>query len=798
VTAILRGLRRHPSFTLPALVLVVLAVGANAALFTVADGVLVRPLAWPYAERLVAVWESGPGEFGDEVGVGLPDFFDWRASGVFERLAAYAPVGVDVSAAGEPEHLDALVVSADLLPLLGARAALGRGFSRDEELEGAPRVAMVSHAFWQSRLGGDPGALERTVLVGGEPHQVIGVLPASLQSPVPADVWLPLGHLRGNVRLWRASHPLTLLARLEPETTAEAAQQALARQAQAVWAAEAGSLDWEGWSVRLVPLGEQLLGDYTRTVALLWGAVALVLLVAVFNLANLLLARVAARRQELTLRAALGARGSTLGGHVAAEALAVTIAGTAGGLVVGHLALVALRAVLPPPLLHLVGPEIGPRAVAAGLVVGALLAVVALVIALAGQRLTGLATTLLTRAPAASRRPTRWLVVAQFALATPLLTAALLLLVSVRNLRNGDAGVTVERTLTFRTTLPAARYPTPALRRAFFDRLRADLASQGFAIAAFGSNVPLSAAGAAADTSVFVHGRPLDGERAAADVRVVSPDYFRALGMRLARGRWLGAADEDGPRTALVNETMARLAWPQGDPLGARILDGREPDFDSDDPARWFTVVGVVADARSGGLRAEPVPEVYLPAGHRPLRGATFVVRTSDDAERAAATIRRTVAAIDPGQPIFDVATLATLRDSSIHRERLALTLLASLAGLALAIAAVGLYGVVAHSVATRRRELGIRSALGAAAGRLLRQVLGRSALLALGGSAVGIALSAGLHPPLAALLYGVEPWDATVLAAATTAGLLVGALAALPAAVRAARVEPSAVLREG
>ena len=799
----LRGLRRAPAFGLAVLLLVVLATGANTAIFTVARGVLLDPVPWPAPDRLVAVWEIGPGAYGDEIGVGLPDFFDWRRDErAFAALAAYASAGFNLATGGEAEYVEGGLASANLLRLLGAEPELGRHFLPEEEQPGGGSPVILGHELWMRRFGGDEGILGRAVDVSGEPRVVVGVLPAGFRGPIEAELWVPLGQVPAPLREWRTAHPLSVLGRLADGVPLATAERRLASRAQALWKAENPGMRWDGWSVRLVPLADQLLGGYRRTVTVLWGAVAVVLLVAAANLVNLFLTRLAVRRRELAVRGALGAGPGRIFAAVAAEALVLTVTGAAGGLLVAQRGIGAIQALLPPQLVHLAAPRVDREALGYSLVLSVFLVLLALAGSGAWQGLAGLGDSLAAHARRATRRPSRLLVAAQFALTLPLLAAALLLLASTRNLRQVDSGIAVREALTFRTALPPASYSTPEARRLFFERLGERLARiPGVAAVAWGSNVPLSRLGTFTGTSVFVHGRPRDGseEWASGDVRVVSPGYFEALGMRLVRGRYLDRADDEGARVAIVNATMAARTWPGADPLGQRILDGNEPPgFDFEDPAAWYTVVGVVADARSGGLRAEPVPEVYLPFAKRPGRAMTFVVRpAAGEAAALLPAVQRQVDAADPAQPIFQVLTLDQLANESIARERLALWLLTALCALALTMAAVGVFGVVSHSVTSGLRELGVRSSLGARGVDLLRLVLVRSTALALAGSAVGLLLAAAAGRFLASLLYGVGPSDAGTLSAAAAGALAVAVLGALLPAVRAARVDPAIVLRE-
>lgn len=796
VRSVFRTLLRKPGFALVAILTLAFGIAANTAIFVFAEGLLLRPL--PYADpgRLVFVWQVGPDDFGDEVGTSVLDYLDWRReTRQFDALAAYGRSGFNVAAADGAEYVEGQVVSANFFDTLGARTAIGRGFRLDEENVGAPRVVVLSDGLWRRQYGADRAIVGKTIQLSGEPYTVAGVMPARWRAPERAELWVPLAFYTGNWRQWRATHQLTLIGRLAPHAGAAAAEAELRPLAQRIWNAS-GGVAFREWTLRVEPMTDQLLGDYRRTVVALWVAVALVLLITCANLANLLLVRGISRARELAVRAALGAATSRLVFELVAEALLIAAAGAVLGIGGAAAALRAAVALLPQELEHLIQPHLSAAAVAYGSAIALVSALLFSAIPAWRARRADARTLLASARTIGGRHRVGYAFVAvQVALSVPLLAGCFLMGQTMRNFARVEPGVRAESAIAFRVAPSPALYAEPASRPELYRRIEERLASMpGVSHAGMASNIPFSRVGTQTATSVFVEGRPRE-ERGAADVRATSPAFLRAAGMRLVRGRWIEARDATGPRVAVVNETMARTLWPKGDPIGARILDGNDPgSFDVAE--NWFTIVGIVADARSGGLRTEPVPEVYLPYAKRPTRSMMFVLRGAG-VDGLPALARTAVNDVDPRQPIFDVAELRDLVGESIAGPRLAFRLFASLGLVALLLATVGTYGVVAYAVGLRRQELGVRASLGATPANLWRMILSDGVRVAVLGLAAGLLLARAGASVLASVLYGVTTTDSFAPLIAVATLLLAVLIATFIPALRAMRVTPAEALRE-
>jgi putative ABC transport system permease protein len=786
-----RRLLQRPLFALLAIAMTAVGIGANLAVFSVADAVLLHPLPYPDPERLAVIWETGPHDYGDEVGVSLLDYRDWqRSARSFSSLAAYAKTGFNLADDASADYVEGAVVSANFFATLGAAPARGRTFVAADDREGGPRVAVLSDALWRRRFGADPSIVGRTITISGEPHVVNGVMAPSFRAPEPAELWVPLSWYRGNAWVWRATHPLTVIGRLAPGATSQAARDEVRAIASAIWSNE--SVGWQGWSVRVVPLLDQLYGDYRGTVRALWIAVALLLLITCANLTHLLLMRNVGRAHELSVRSSLGATRGRIIADVLGEGTVIAIAGSAAGLALGAALFRAATTLLPFPLAWSGGTIL----YAVGIALGTALLIGVVPVARVLRQYPG---SDLSVARGSTRRPRIGyaFVLVQVALSVPLLAASFLLVRTIDRLGDVGTGVRPAGVLTFRTIPTPALYRDPVARAAFYRRVEEQLAAlPGVTSAGLASNIPFSRLGTQTSTSLFVEGRDTEDarNRAAADVRTVSAGAAGALGLALVRGRWIEDRDHQGPRVAVVNETAARRIWPNEDPISARIVDGNETD---ESPARWFTVVGIVADARSAGLRSEPVPEVYLPFGKRPSRAMTFIVRTSGDPSRWIEPARAAVARVDRRQPIFEVATLGSLVAASIATQRLALLVFSTLGGIALLLTTIGTYAVATYAAGMRRRELGVRASLGAAPAALGRLLLRDGVAVAATGAAIGCLLTllgAGL---LESVVYGVRTTDAFTHAGGAMLAIF-AAIAACALPARAAmRIDPAEALKE-
>ena len=792
----LRTLVRKPVFAIVAVLTLAFGIGANVAIFTLAESLLLRPLPYADPSRLMMVWEAGPGDFGNEVGASILDYSDWRREAKqISMLAAYGKQGFNLAGGDDAEYVDGQVVSANFFDTLGVKLALGRPFRLEDEDAGAARAVVLSDGLWRRRYGSDAAIVGKSVLLSGESYTVAGVTPRGWRAPERAELWVPLSFYTGNTRIWRSTHQLTVFGRLAPGATTVSAEAELRGIARPIWDNEATAWQPE-WTVRLESLVDQLLGDYRKTVVALWIAVALVLLITCANLANLLLVRGISRARELAVRAALGASAMRLIGELVAEAMVIAAAAAAMG-IGGAMAVVrAVHRLLPQSLVHLLESGVSGAALAYGLTIAVGSALLFSILPAWRVARTDATSLMATARTAGGRHRIGYLfVVVQVALSVPLLVGCLLMVRTMRNYAGVDAGLRAESVVTFRIVPSPALYQQPTSRVALYRRIEERLAAMpGVERAGMSSNIPFSRVGTQTATSVFVEGRPPE-ERGAGDVRAVSPGLLRALGIRMIRGRWIEDGDMTGPRVAVINEAMARALWPNADPLGSRIIDGGETLL-TDSPDRWFTIVGIAADARSGGLRRDPVPEVYLPYAKRPTRGMMFVMRGAE-ASALISVARAAVREADARQPIFEVAKMTDLVGESIAAPRLAFYLFGVLGVVALLLVTVGTYGVVAYSVGLRRQELGLRASLGATPGVLWRMVLFDGLRVAMAGLVAGLIMARTGSRVLESVLYGVGGGDvlATSVAVATVFAAVLGATY-IPA-LSAMRVSPAEALRQ-
>ncbi len=788
-----RSLRRAPAFTLAAVATLALGIGANTAVFSAVNGVLLHPLAYPDPDRLVVVW-GRHATIGRET-ASLPDFLDWRAQArSFEALAAMTSTRFNVTGAGEPEVVNGGIATANLLQAFGVVPSVGRGFRDDEERGAAPRVAMLGEGYWRRRFGGERDIVGSRILLSGLPHTVVGVVPAQLRLERPVDVWTPLA--TDTTRPRRADF-LTVFGRLGKDVPLDRAQQEMTTIMGRLEAQYPASN--AGWGAEVVGLREQMTGDIRPALLVFMGAVGLVLLVACANVANLMLARAAGRRREVTIRSALGASRRRLAGELLLESMILSLLGGALGLLLALWGVAGLRAL---------GPDTLPRADEIGLdlrVLGFALALslmtgllfgLAPMWRMAGRDLhEGLAGG--SRGVAGSagiHRARSALVLGEVALAFVLLAGASLLLRSFERLQRVDPGFAADRVLTARVTLPRLAYPKEERWLAFGRELLARTeAEPGVRSAALVSDAPLG------DSPPYwgfaIQGGETPPPDAVQDAAVftASASYFETLRIPLVRGRLFEASDRAGGRdVALVNQSAAQRYWRGRDPVGARITFGDPADPET----QWMTVVGIVGDVLHERLNGAAYPQIYIPFEQSPMRSMVLVARTSGDPLATVPAVRRAISGLDPGLPLADVSTMEDRKAVSLARPRVNATVLGGFALAALVLAAVGIYGVVAYGVVQRTRELGIRMALGAGDWTLLRMVIRQGMMPVLGGMGVGLVGALAGGRLLRGLLFGVGSGDPTNLALVT--GFLVAvALAAmyLPAR-RASRSDPMIALR--
>jgi putative ABC transport system permease protein len=797
-----RTLRKNPGFTAAAVLSLALGIGANTAIFSVVDAALLRPLPYAEPDGLVLAWGASRATGHDRNQVSFTDTVDWRAQNtVFEELSAYDSWTPLLSGSGEPERVAAALVGEGFFGLMRARPLVGRLFTAEEQVDGHDRVVVLSYGMWQRRFGGDPGVVGASLSLNGSPHTVVGVLPADFHSlpsnllDAPADLYRPLGEVYDDA--FRSNRHMRAIARLAPGVTLERAQaemDLITRRLE-----REHELTNVNYGVRLASLREDLVGNVRPALLALLGAVALVLLIACANVANLLLARMGARRRELAVRAALGATRARLVRQALTESLLLALAGGAVGLLLAAWCVGAIELLGSEILVLANDVRIDPRVLGFTLAVAAATGVAfGLAPALQGSA-PDLTEALKDGARGATAGPGRGrlrsaLVVAEVAMTLVLLVGAGLLVKTVGRLQGVDPGFDPQNAVSMNVWLPAATYPNGESRMAFFDRLLERVAALPGVEAAGVTNVLPS--GSNFDRfAVEAEGQPRPpGEGAEVDRYVVSQGYLRAMRIPVLRGRALTERDgPDAPPVVLVNETLARSLWPGEDAVGKRV---RSPQTAAGEERPWLTVVGVVGDVRQYGLDRPATRQVYFPYAQSPRSAMTLVVRAPAESSGLVAAVRREVLAVDPNQAVFDVATLEQVLADSIALRRLATILLGLFTAVALALAAVGVYGVVAYTAAQRTHEIGIRMALGARPEDVLRLVVGQGMRLAIAGIVVGLVAARVLSGLLESLLFEVRAADPAIYAAGAAIAAAVAAAACAAPAARAARVDPMVALR--
>ena len=796
LTFSLRQLARNRGFTAIALITLALGIGANTAIFSVVRGVLLREL--PYAEptRLVRVFSTFEGS---QRYVSPADFNDWsKQSKKFSSLAASATSTVNLTGSGVAERLKQARVSANMFQLLGVRPALGRAFAPGEDAESAPRVVILSDGLWRGRFGADPRIIGKHITLDGYATEVVGVAPPDMRYPEPVDMWLTTRFTARELSdSNRGARWIEVIGRLAPGVSTEQAQTEMATIARRIELQDPRHN--AGYGTRLVALRDEMVGTVRQPLIILLAAVGLVMLIACANVASLMLGRTAAREAELAVRTALGAGRGRLVRQLMTESVCLAIIGGALGFGLAIWGTRALLALAPQDIPRLYDVRVdasvllfsfGATALAA-LLFGAFPALHAASGRVASSLREGNRG---SRARPGSARARGALVVAEITLALMLLAGAGLLIKSFARLRDVSPGFEPARVSTFTVALSEVKYATADQQRAFastlLDRVRTipgvDAAAVTFAL-------PLSGGGFV--LTFTVEGRPPDGPNAesAGHVRVASDGYFSTMGIPLKRGRAYGPADREGtPRVFVVSEETARRYFPGEDPIGKHIQFGWTRDGDR----LAGEIVGVVGDVRQKSLSAEVAPHVYVPFAQWPVEELTVVMRTRNDPSTTLRAAHALVESLDRDLPIYDAFTLETMVSRSLGQPKFYLLLLTVFAGLAVVLAAVGIYGVMAYTVQQRTREIGIRIALGASADRVVGMVVQRGLTLAMVGVALGTAGAYAVTRVLRSLLFGVNERDPLTFVAVAVVLAAVAVLASWVPARRAARVDPLAAMR--
>jgi predicted permease len=802
----IRMLSKRPGFTAVAIIALALGIGANTAVFSVVNAVLLRPLPFAEPDRLVNVWVTRPQRGINKMIASYPDFADWREqNNVFEQTAAYTEQDFTLTGGDNPSRLEGRVVSADLFPLLRAQAAMGRTFSAEDDRSGAPLTVVLSHKLWKQHYNGDSSIIGANVTLNSKSYTVIGVMPEGFQFPVqnnPVELWTTFAYALTapgdeSIAEQRGSHFLHVTARLKPGATLQ--------QAQAEIETISGRLSEKypdtntGFGVAINPAHEDLVGDVRPALLILMGAVGCVLLIACTNVASLLLARATTRHREMAIRAALGASRARVIRQLLTESLVLAIAGGAIGLLIALWGTDALVAVS--------GDEL-PLAAAIGLdmrVLGFTIAVSLLTGVLFGiapaihSSKTDLNEALKEGGRGGSEGSRRnrlrsGLVAAEVAIAVVLLTGAGLLIQSLWRLQKVDSGINTHNVITAELGLPEVRY-TPAQQREFYRQLQTRLATLPGVVAA-SAVYPLPLGKAGMTLSFEVEGRPLPrGDHPSSSYRSVSLDLFRTVGMRITKGRDFSEHDDNkAPDVIVINEAFADRFFPGEDPIGKRIKPSITVEAGKS-PA-WREIIGIVGNIKYRGVSKDFAPEYYVPESQLPFDTMVLTVRTTGDPRGIVGAVRDEVRNLDKDLPLYNIRTMDWYLSAGVAQSRLFAVLLAIFAGLALALTAIGLYGVMSYSVAQRTHEIGIRMALGARPANVLQLVVSQGMTVAALGIGIGLGAALLATRVMASLLFGIGAKDP--LTFGTIALIIAGValVACFVPARRATKVDPMVALR--
>jgi predicted permease len=798
----LRTLRKNPGFAAIAVLTLALGIGANTAIFSVVNTVLLAPLPYKDPGRLVMVWGINPKQDAGISPVSPGVFAKWKAENhVFEGIAASTDDLDTITGVGEPEMVVGYDLSADYFRVLDAKPELGRTFLPEEDRAGGPKVAVLSDKIWRRRFGADPGIIGKAIQLGSAPYTVVGVMPPSFRYPDKVEIWTPLGLPPSAASDWKNRY-LRVLARLNPGVTLAQAQAQMNALAARIALEHPDTNTGEG--VQVQSLRQQIAGDVLMPLLLLLGAVGFVLLIASVNVANLLLARAAARESEIAIRTALGAERLRLLRQMLTESLLVSLAGGAIGLLLAYWSTGFLLRLFPNNISNLSIPTVEAIPVD-GRVLGFTVAVTLLTSVLFGlvpalrssrrdvnEMLKESGRTPMTGSH--ERRFRNFLVIAEIALSFILLIGAGLLIKSFSRLTQGELGFRPDNVLALEAFPSPAKYPAkePEKLRAYVDRSVENLrAIPGVESAGAINFLPLT--GFWGQQGFTVEGRPapLKGQEPSADNRVVTPDYFRTMGISLLRGRAFTPSDgPDAPHVAIVSASLAHRLWNNDDPVGKRL--------NLEDAAKpvWWEIVGVVGDVHSFGLEEKVHDDLYRPFAQVYFPIVAFTVRTKGDPAQCTAAAKAAIWAVNPEQPFYKIISMETLAAESVTLRRVSMLLLTVFSTIALLLAAIGIYGVLSYAVAQRTHELGVRAALGAQQRDVLRLVLADGMRLALIGLSFGLAASLALTRLMAGLLYGVSATDPAIFVAVPLLLAGVAVAACYVPARRATRVDPIVALR--
>ena len=796
----LRSMRHNPALTFAATLTIAIAVGANTAIFSTLHAIVLRPLPVSDPDRLVMLFETNVERGWTQAQVAPANFFDWRDQvDAFEAIAAYPDFASDVvlSLDGDARLLLGMQVTGNFFDVLGVRPVVGRGFSDEETWATGERIAMLSERVWRNQFGADPSLVERTVTLGGYPVRIVGIVPAGFALPgMDADVWMPTAFQRSQTTAvsFRRAHWLRAIARIRPGISlaeSNASLQVSVRRLEQDY-----PVTNTGMGAGLIPLQRYYVGDTRQTLLTLQAAVGLLLLIACANVGNLLLVRAADRERESVVRLALGAGRGRLVRQAMTESLVLSLTGGVVGVALGWVGTRVLAAMQPEGMIPVREVGISP-----------VVLTFALVVTMTSGLLFGIGPAIWARRRNAAdvlkeggrsgtrARLHRWshaLAVGEVAVAVVLLAGAGLLARSWWEVQGIDAGVDAERVLTATPVLPSALFRTAAERQAFYSDVVSRLrALPGVTDASTVRSLPMTQTSWSSDFAVA--GRQREDFGIQVVHREISPDYHRVMGVPLLAGRTFTDADEPGaPLVVVINEALAKRYFPGEDPIGKRVAFDRYPDSTSS----WRTIVGVVGDERQDGVETPSTPEFFAPAAQDQPGSQILVLRSTVAPTSLVASVREAIRAVNPNVAVSSIQPMTAVRDAALAGRRFVLTLVLVFAGAGLLLAVIGVYGVMAQLARGRRREIGIRVALGAPIAGVQWLVLRRGLGLALAGVGIGLAMSAGAGRALRAMLFGVTPYDPITLAAVAVVLAAAAIVASWLPARQASRVDPTVTLR--
>jgi putative ABC transport system permease protein len=796
-----RRLLRSPGFSALVIVTLALGIGANTAIFSVVNALLLRPLPYRASQELVTIEHFYPSLNSMHAPVSAPGFTRYRDdTHSFSQVAVQSGWGVNMTGIGEPERLNGSRVSADYFRVYGVEAARGRTFTADEDVPGKNREVVISDALWRRRFGGDQNVVGRSVSLNGEPYQIIGVLPPTFSAFFnnQAEIFTPLALTAEQLSAGFTNEYLSLTARVKPGVTVAAAQVEMKQFADRLKKDSPDDFPPD-WTLAVTPLNEKATGPIRTPLLILLGSVGMVLLIACANVANLLLARAAGRLKEVSVRLAMGAKRWQLIRQLLTESMLLGVIGGTVGLGVALAGVKALVAAAPPQLSALGTVTIDSKVM-----------LFTLLVSVGTGFLFGLAPALQStranmndtlreggRGAAADRsghRLRRIFVVAELALALTLLAGAGLLIKSFQRLSHLNPGFNPEHLLTLNLSLPRAKYPSDTAQIQFFDRALAAMAtSRGVKSVAAVSEMPFAGGWSTSSFSVEGYTPPERSQGPWGDIRIVNENYIEAMDIPLRSGRFFTANDRQGSQSvAVIDEVMAQKFWPNANPIGKRLT------FDEpSDSADWIQVIGVIGHTAQEALDAEKRIQLYLPYRQTGSGNLTIAVRTAGDPTAVIPDIRRAVQSVDPDQPLARIETMTNMLSQSVGQRRLSTVMLGLFAGLALLLSALGIYGVIAHSVTQRTQELGVRMALGAARRDVLSLVMLQGARIAGVGLVLGMAGAFGLTRLMSSQLFQVNATDPVTFVSVAALLVTVALVATLLPALRASRLDPVQALRK-